>query len=146
MRLYLSSFRLGNKPEELLRMLRGKKRTAIIMNAVDFVSPEERKEKSTRELSMMKDLALDCAEIDLRQYFGKKDALKTILAEFDLLWVRGGTTVVLRRAFKNSGLDEIIPDLLANDKIVYAGYSAAIVLLTPTLHGTELADDPNIVP
>ncbi|HSX35990.1 MAG TPA: hypothetical protein VLH84_03600 [Patescibacteria group bacterium] len=31
MRLYLSSFRIGNKPDELLRLLHGKTRTALIV-------------------------------------------------------------------------------------------------------------------
>jgi len=36
--------------------------------------------------------------------------------------------------------------MLADDAIVYGGYSAGIDMLTPSLHGAELVDDPNVVP
>mgnify|MGYP003394226395 CR=1 FL=1 len=40
MRLYLSSFRNGNKPEELLKLLGEGRRTALICNAMDMVADE----------------------------------------------------------------------------------------------------------
>jgi dipeptidase E len=42
MRLYLSSFRCGNKPEKLLELLGDGRSTALILNAMDFVSAEDR--------------------------------------------------------------------------------------------------------
>ncbi len=33
MRLYLSSYGLGNRPDEFVGLLRGKKRVAIVLNA-----------------------------------------------------------------------------------------------------------------
>lgn len=146
MRLYLSSFRLGNKPEELLTLLAGRKRTAIILNAMDMVGSEDRAESLKCEVDDLKSIGLEPTEIDLRNYFGKPDELKQALSNFDLVWVRGGNAFVLRRAFRQSGADEIMKELLANDAIVYGGYSAGIDMLTPTLHGAELVDDPNIVP
>lgn len=63
------------------------------------------------------------------------------------MYVRGGNAFVLRRAFRQSGLDEILPDLLARDAIVYGGYSAGPCMLGPTLRGLESReDDPNVVP
>ena len=40
----------------------------------------------------------------------------------------------------------MIPDLLATDSIVYGGYSAGPCMLTPSLRGAGLVDDPLEVP
>jgi dipeptidase E len=146
MRLYLSSFRLGNKPEALLQLLAGRTRTALIGNAMDFLDEWKRAESIVTEVDRLKGIGLMPAEIDLREYFGEDEELKRVLAEFDLIWVRGGNAFVLLRAFKQSGADEIIKRLLAQDAVVYGGYSAGIDVLGPTLHGAELVDDPSIVP
>ena len=42
---------------------------------------------------------------------------------------------------RESGFDTIIKNLLQEDKIVYAGYSAGIVVLCETLKGIEIVDD-----
>ena len=39
----------------------------------------------------------------------------------------------------------MILDFLERDAIAYGGYSAGIVMLTPSLHGVD-PDDPKIVP
>ncbi|HSX17733.1 MAG TPA: Type 1 glutamine amidotransferase-like domain-containing protein [Patescibacteria group bacterium] len=98
------------------------------------------------EIDRLKSIGLDPIEIDLRSYFDRPESLKEKLAGFDLIWVRGGNAFVLRRAFKQSGADNVVADLLAEDKIVYGGYSAGIDMLTPSLHGAELVDEPDIVP
>ncbi|MGZ4503485.1 MAG: hypothetical protein ACXVEL_18015 [Nocardioidaceae bacterium] len=48
-RLYLSSFRIGNEPAALLGLLRGGVRTALILNADDYKSDEDRHESLARE-------------------------------------------------------------------------------------------------
>jgi dipeptidase E len=73
--------------------------------------------------------------------------LRALLARFDLTYVRGGNVFILRRALRQSGADRILADLLAQDAIVYAGYSAAPCVHGPTLRGLESAeDDPETVP
>ncbi len=146
MRLYLSSFRNGNKPEELLALLGDGRRTAVINNALDFVDDAGRADSLLNENDRLKEIGLEPTEVDLRRYFGKPEELKATLSEFDLVWVRGGNAFVLRRAFRQSGADQIVAQLLAEDKIVYGGYSAGIDMLTPSLHGAELVDEPDIVP
>lgn len=146
MRLYLSSFRNGNKPEELLKLLGKGRRTALINNAQDFLLPPDRSSRRDEEIDRLKSIGLDPIEIDLRLYFGKPQGLKEELADFDLIWVRGGNAFVLRRAFKQSGADKAVAELLTEDRIVYGGYSAGIDMLTPSLHGAELVDEPDIVP
>lgn len=62
--------------------------------------------------------------LDLREYAGREAELERKLAEFPLVWVRGGNTFVLRAQFARSGADRALPRLLAADALVYAGYSA----------------------
>lgn len=146
MRLYLSSYRNGNKPEELLKLLGAGRRTAVICNAMDMVEENARIESNQRELASVASVGLVPELIDLREYFGKADELREKLAAFDLFWVRGGNTFILRRAYKQSGFDEIVKDLLAKDAIVYGGYSAGICILAATLRGLDLVDQPVTVP
>ncbi len=141
MRLYLSSFREGNKPEELLRLLGEGRRTALICNAMDMVEEDARADSNTREIERLKAIGLQPEEVDLRKYFGKPDQLRDALKGFDLIWARGGNVFVLRRAFRESGFDEILPELLAQDALVYGGYSAGVCVLAPTLRGLELVDN-----
>lgn len=146
MRLYLSSFRMGNRPDELLNLLGDGRRTAVIMNAADTSLPERRAVGLADEFARLREAGLDPVELDLRDYFGRQEAAKDALNGFDLVWVRGGNTFVLRRAFKYSGMDEILKEMLLTDAIAYGGYSAGIDLLTPSLHGSEEVDDPYAIP
>ena len=73
--------------------------------------------------------------------------MRSVLQRFGLIYVRGGNVFILRRALKQSGADEIIKDLLHQDSVAYAGYSAGPIMLGPTLRGIEtMEDDPDVVP
>jgi dipeptidase E len=146
MRLYLSSYGIGDRPDELLRLLRGGVRAALIANSADAKAPQERTEAVERELADLRGLGLDAVELDLRDYFGRADALRQRLAQVDLVWTRGGSAFILRRAFRQSGADELVPELLAADAFVYAGYSAGPAMLAQSLDGIECVDDPHLVP
>lgn len=146
MRLYLSSFRLGNRPEELLKLLGDGRRTALILNAQDWKNPEDRAADFAGESERLQSIGLQPEEVDLRSYFGKPDKLRQRLMEYDLIWVRGGNVFILRRAFKRSGAETVIPDLLEKDVIAYGGYSAGVDIMQPHLHGIELVDNPHVVP
>ncbi len=146
MRLYLSSYKLGNFPQELVRLVgEGSKRVAVILNAADFTSVAERAEGLQRQIDLLAGLGFLGEEIDLRKYFNKEQELKEIMSKFGAVWVRGGNVFLLRRAFKQSGFDNIIKELLAEDKIVYAGYSAGPCVLAPSLHGLEIVDPPELL-
>lgn len=140
MRLFLSSYKLGNKPDELPALVDDNKRTAIIMNSQDAKTPESRTERLQQEVASLTALGLQPEELDLRKYFGKSNELKKFVKNFGLVWVRGGNVFLLRRAFKQSGFDEIITDLLKNDQIAYGGFSAGVCVLAPSLNGVELVD------
>ncbi len=90
MRLYLSSYGLGNKPEQMLPLIGGTKRTAVIMNAQDNVLPDRRSERLIKEIDNLTALGMHPEELDLRDYFGKTNELKTAILNYDYFWVRGG--------------------------------------------------------
>lgn len=147
MKMYLSSFRLGDHPEQLSALFGANKMIAVIANATDDLQTnEERKLKVQREIEWLNALGLHADEIDLRDYFDKADKLKEKINEYGGVWVRGGNTFNLVRAARQSGFDKIILDKNKEKDFVYAGYSAGICFLTPDLHGIELVDEPNIIP
>jgi dipeptidase E len=145
-RLYLSSFRLGNRPDALLDLLAGRTRAAVIANADDGKPAADRIASYEREDADLRGLGLAPAELDLRAYFGRPEALAERLAGIDLIWARGGNPFILRRSLRQSGADDLIVRLLADDSLVYAGYSAGAAMMTPTLRGIDLVDDPASVP
>lgn len=144
MRLYLSSFRLGNAPAELTA-LAPNGRVGVILNALDNFE-NARKDWLTEQLSAISGLNMAAEELDLRRYFNMPDALRQKLMELDMVWVNGGNSFILRRAMQASGFDSLIKGFLAQDQIVYAGFSAGVVILAPSLHGLEKVDDPMDVP
>ena len=150
MRLYLSSYRLGRHPEALVKLMRGATHIGVIPNAGDGYKTDDPNLLHPwldRESQALRDIGLEPHVFDLKPYF-KQPAqhIRTALAQFDALWVLGGNSFVLRRAFRLSGFDEVLPGLLQADELVYAGYSAGIDQLCPSLHGVELVDDPHHIP
>jgi dipeptidase E len=147
MRLYLSSYGLGNKTEELLRLVGSNNKSAVVVvNASDNLDIEHRTDSLNRQINNLSELGFIPEELDLRKYFNKLDSLEEFISKFGMVWVKGGNALILQRAFEQSGFNKIIKKLLQEDKIVYAGYSAGICVISPTLKGVEIVDDPNIVP
>lgn len=146
MKLYLSSYYLGNHPEELAKLVGTKKNVGIIMNAGDIYGDEKRPEYLANEVMKFKALGLNAEELDLRKYFEDNTSLTKKLNDYGLIWAMGGNTFVLRRAMRMSGFDQIISDLVYRDSIVYGGFSAGSVVATKTLRGIELVDDSEVVP
>lgn len=147
MKLYLSSYRLGQRANDLKSMVSGTKRIGVICNALDFSNDQAALESGrNREFSELKALGLHPEEVDLREYFGAENQLCSVINRLDALWVRGGNTFILRRAMYQSGLDKILLEKRQDTDFVYAGYSAGACVVTPTLTGIHLADDPETVP
>lgn len=67
------------------------------------------------------------------------------MSEFGAVWARGGNAFVLRRAFKESGMDKWLIGKKEDNEFVYAGYSAGVCVLSPSLKGLETVDDPVMV-
>lgn len=146
MRLYLSSYRIGKAERELVRLVGFGAHVALIMNAADHKPALERAESLKKDTADLTSLGFVVTEIDLREYFAKPSALRDELEKYKMVWVRGGNTFILKRAFEKSGFDTVITEMLASDTIVYGGYSAGVVILAPTMHGLEIVDDPGVVP
>lgn len=144
MKLYLSSYRLGDNPQKLAELAGNNKKAGVIANAMDFLSDKAgRKDSADREIADLKALGFQPEEVDLRNYFGKPEELDEKLSEYGLLWVRGGNVFVLRKAFKESGMDEWLVKQRENKELVYGGYSAGVCILSPELKGLEIVDNPN---
>jgi len=168
MRLYLSSYRVGDRAGSLLALLSGGpeklqtfsvathdpanfsgKRAALIENALDLYS-EDAREMQRCEVhdpaAELNALGISVTPLDLRRYFGRATALETELSGYDLVWVVGGNTFVLRRAMKASGFDDVITGMLDKDQIVYGGYGAGAVVAAPSLFGMAMFDDIDEIP
>jgi dipeptidase E len=136
-RLYLSSFRIGDEPERLLELLGSGRRAAVIANAIDDQDPTARREGVEREVVALAELGLEPQELDLRE--------RPDLGGYDLVWLRGGNVFLLRYALAASGADAALLQLLRDDALVYGGYSAGACVLAPRLRGLELVDNPEAV-
>ena len=144
MRLYLSSFDIGEKPDELVKLAPGG-HVGIIMNALDN-RPDARRTWQDDQTRKLQGLGFSVEAFDLRDHFENLDGLERQLRQFDAVWVNGGNAFLLRRAMQLSGFDTALRAALAHDQLVYAGFSAAAVVLPKSLRGLELVDDPNDVP
>jgi len=147
MKLYLSSYKFGDQPQQLADLIGPNKNIAIIPNALDVYPDGLRKQTGLQaEVDGLTKLGLQPEIVDLKVYFHKSDLLATKLSQFGSLWVVGGNTFILRRAFAESGLDGWLLLHRQDRDFVYAGYSAGICLLTKDLKNIELMDQPHLDP
>ena len=146
MRLYLSSHGFGNHLERLQQMVGDNKKVLFIDNAKDDLPDDERQAHVAEKRLEFEEAGFEFYELDLRKYFGKSELLAKIVAGAGLVWVSGGNTFIVRRALKYSGLDEILMNDLRKDMFVYGGSSAGSIIMTKTLRGTEMGDDPYVTP
>ena len=146
MRLYLSSFRMGDHPDYLTALAGESGRSAVVIaNALDDAPAGVRRSGVENELAGLAGLGFEAVELDLRDYFGHEQRLRHVLGGIALAWLRGGNVFMLRYALFRSGGDVIFRDLLAADMLVYAGYSAGACVLSPSLRGLEAVDDAGAV-
>lgn len=142
MKLYISSFGIGNNPEKLKALLPTNPKALYISNAIDRYGDNDRARASKeKDMQQLRDIGASVEALDLRGYFGKKEELAKNLNTIDLIWVSGGNTFDLRIAMRLSGFDELVIGL-KESKIVYGGYSAGICVLSKTLRGYDITDSP----
>lgn len=148
MRLYLASQDLGDYAHVARELAGDSNKAALIRNAQDSSPAEERNWSTPQKRKMFEDAGFEFGEIDLRDYFGKSKELQEKLQEFGSIWVAGGNTFILRRAFAKSGLDTILTELLKQDKILYGGWSAGAMIMAPDIKSSDWgdSDSPHIVP
>ena len=146
MKLYLSSQGFGNYLERLQDMVGADKRVLFIDNAKDESPAEERAAHVEAKRIEFTQAGFEFFELDLRNYFRSPDKLKPLVTAAPFVWVSGGNTFVLRRAFAYSGFDSLLINALRSTNMVYGGSSAGSIIMTNSLHGTEHGDDPYKVP
>lgn len=141
MKLYLSSYELGNQANKLASLTQYKK-IGYIPNARDFTGadPERRVKRNQKDMNSLRELGLETKMLDLCDYFGKQNLLKNKVKELGAVFISGGNVFVLRQAMRLSGLDEILKEFKDDKDFLYAGYSAAGCVLAPSLKGMDLVD------
>jgi dipeptidase E len=138
MRLYLSSYQLGDRPAAFKDLVRGSGRGWVIMNALDGVDPERRRSETQRQIENLAEIGLEACELDLRLHDAR--SLAAAFGQPDFLWVRGGNVFTLRAALARSGADTLIAERIRSDALVYGGFSAGGCVLAPSLSGLEECD------
>ena len=140
--LYLSSYRIGDHGHRLAELANGK--TALVVsNALDFSDDTARlKIGREREIAALSDLGISAEPLDLRDYFSSRESISERVAEAGMLWVVGGNTFLLRKAMRKSGLDQWLQGRIDDEHFIYAGYSAGACVLSRSLKGIHLADEP----
>lgn len=148
MRLFLSSDGLSAFPERLIDLVGEGGRILVTENALDNVGADYVARYKVLVYDIFKDLTdrgFDVEPLDLRTYFKNNDGLADRIDQAEMVFATGGNTFLLRRAMRQSGLDDLLLDRLAADKIVYGGWSAGACIASPSLKGIELCDDPHDV-
>ena len=142
MNLYLSSYRIGEAGGKLSE-LSGPGEAYVIPNALDWSHDTQRRQAQIdREIHDLAALGIFAVPLDLRDFFGKPSLLSQKLSKAAMLWVMGGNTFLLRKAMALSGLDEFLYARKGDSSFLYAGYSAGVCVLCPSLEGIHLADEP----
>lgn len=146
MKLYLSSYKLGNKTEELKKwIIENNNKICLIPNAKDSYPESYEKQASIQfDIKELTDLGFDVTLLSLRDYFGKQKELTQKLKEFNAFYVIGGNVFTLRQAMYLSGFDIFINSIKKESNYLYIGYSAGICVLASDLHGLDFCDDPYI--
>ena len=118
----------------------------FVDNAKDELPEAERAAHVEEKRKEFTAAGFDFYELDLRNYFRSPDKLKLLVDAAPFIWVSGGNTFVLRRAFAYSGFDSLLINTLRTGHLTYGGSSAGSIVMTKTLRGTEHGDDPYTVP
>lgn len=148
MKLYLSSYKVGNKAEELEKwIVEHNNKICLIPNSRDIYPEGERKtEGIQKDVKELEDLGFEVTVISLKDYFNNKEELYERLEKFSAFYVIGGNTFALRQAMYLSGFDKFLKSIENNPNYLYAGYSAGICVLAKDMHGLDVCDNPNINP
>ncbi len=124
------------------------KSIGYIPNALDYstADPKRKIKHIERDMGDLRSLGFAVERLDLRDYFGQKNKLKQKLDSLGGVWVSGGNTFVLRQAMKLSGFDDVLLKLNSRKDFLYAGYSAGVCVLAPSLEALQIVDNPKEMP
>ncbi|MEM9832728.1 MAG: Type 1 glutamine amidotransferase-like domain-containing protein [Bacteroidota bacterium] len=147
MKFYLSSYRLGNKTEQLKKLV-PYGNIGYVPNALDFsgADSERRKRHIERDTADLESLGVNVELLDLRDYFSEQNGLLKKLQQLGAIFISGGNVFVLRQAMYLSGLDRILGQLRTGEDFLYAGYSAAGCVLSQDLSVYQIVDNATDTP
>jgi dipeptidase E len=148
MRLFLSSYRAGKYDDKLREFIGSIDKIAVITNAKDYKTPQDRREKIEDNFNYYRSIGLEPTEIDLRPYFHKPGAEK-LLSKHNFVWLAGGNVFLLRRALSYTGLDRFFYDMVRKNEVILGGESAGAIIMGPTLKYSEMdtdEDSPGYIP
>ncbi len=146
MKFYLSSYKVGDEEEKLKGLFASSKKIGYIANALDSRNntADWLDQHIQADVQSLRDLGFEPEIIDLREFFGEKDALREKLNSIGGVWISGGNVFILRQAMKLSGFDEIVKTM--REDFVYGGYSAAACVLSPKLDAYKIVDNSEDFP
>ena len=146
MRLYLTSYRMGDEADRLIGMAGRNARVAVISNAMDYLSEEARQAYAENggfmAQSWFMERGLTVQDLDLRSYFPRPTEIEKALCEIDLIWAVGGNSFLLLRAMRQSGLEPVLKRRMEEDSVMYGGWSAGTCVAGSSLRGVHLMDEP----
>ena len=146
MRLYLSSFKIGEQFDTLSSMY-GDSEIGYVANALDHVSDYAWLENWIKsDIEQLISLGLRTRRLDLRNFFTSDREIGPAISDLGGIWISGGNVFVLRQAMKLSGLDAWLLSDRVPGGFVYGGYSAACCVLGPSLQAYAMVDDPSVHP
>lgn len=146
MKLYLSSYKFGSDLQSLAALIPSARcKVGLIDNALDFTGVDEvrRGGDTAVEARSLEQLGFSVERLNLRDYFGKPERLSEHLSQLGGVWIRGGNCFILRQAMYLSGFDRALRLMHSRRDFLYAGYSAAGCVLSPSLAVYAVVDNPN---
>lgn len=143
MYLYLSSFKIGNKPNLLKNWIKkyNNDKILLIVNARDSDPQNDNKINIINsDCKALEELGFKVTILDLKHYFYKEHLLYNYIQKnnFKAFFTIGGNVFTLRLAMKLSGFDKFLNKVSKENGYLYAGYSAGICVLGPKLNGFEI--------
>jgi dipeptidase E len=121
--------------KELHELVGENKTILVILNASDRKSRLKRRWKSFKYLRNWRKAGFNPVELDLRKFFDQRAKLKRFIKQKNpgMIYASGGNTFILRRAFRQSGFDDILTADLKGNRYVYGGGSAGAVVVCKDL-------------
>ena len=143
MKLYLSSKGLGNNVSFLKEWISNhNNKVLLIINALDSKDEVKRNNSIMSNVEELEQLGFEIDILDLKKYFDNQDELYRLCKNYNIFYVVGGNVFVLREAMKYSGFDNYLTSIKNDDNVLYIGYSAGSIVLSPNIGLFNKVDDP----
>jgi len=138
---------MGDRFDDLVACIEPGAKVAVVSNALDGIPAEVRRQyRGFSAKAHFNAHGLDAFDLDLRDFFDAPQHLAAALSDVRLVWAVGGNAFLLRRAMRQSGLDDLIVKRVGDGSLTYGGWSAGTCVAGPSLRGIDIMDDPPLAP